>query len=286
MNSLMSQNHMANMQQGMEAYNHQMGQMQNQIAEQKIEYENFPSKMESFEHGVIVMQNINQLEGLTCCQVPNNFEVYRRDHNGKKKGYSEFKYWEESSYSEKMCLTGSCRQYKLKCFNNQKVMDSECCMRCQKDCTCTYYCCNRQQMICWRSENGQESYLGKIYDPWDCMNFAFKIYDDTGNASSDGGSTNLGNLDYTVQGSCCQCYFWCTCPCDDCNKVEMEIKDQGNMVVGKVCRLGRGCQGPVLASFLETDYFSIDFPKGSNWRQRAMLMNFAVFFDLMVFNGK
>lgn len=262
----------------------QMNQMQSQMNQmnQAMTYRDLPEKMESFEHGVIVKQKFDLLQVLTGCEIANQYYVYRRDHEGKMKGEKEFKYSEKSTCYERMCMTGSCKPYRMKCFNNQKIADGEYCMRCQKDCKCTYYCCNRQQMVCWRSENGKESYLGKIYDPWNFCNFTFELYDDTGHDSCSGGSSNLGKLDYSIEGNCCQCYFWCNCPCDSCQKVEFEILDPSRHIVGQVMKIGKGCMTNMLTGN-DMDIFSVDFPKGSNWRQRAMLMNFAVFVDYIMF---
>ena len=39
---------------------------------------------------------------------------------------------------------------------------------------CTIACCGRQEMQLQWVEKGQQEYIGKISDPWDCMNYSVK----------------------------------------------------------------------------------------------------------------
>ena len=93
-------------------------------------------------------------------------------------------------------------------------------------------------------------------------------------------------MEYTVVASCCQCYFWCKeFPCDKCQRVEFNIKEKDtDNLVGMLIKAGRGC---CKNAFLD-DYnnFTVEFPKGSTWAQRALLITCAVFIDFMMFEEK
>lgn len=281
----MDPNQQAMMQQNMQMQQQQMQQqnmaMQQQMMAQQqqlavlneeLEYKSLDKKMDSFEHGIIVKQKMDLLEMLSGCERPNEYEVFRRKAGGGKKGKKEFKYKEKSTCYERQCMTGSCKPFRMKCINEQKVKDDDVCMFNEKECKCTCLCCNRQEMKCYYVEGESEKkYLGKCYDPWDCCNYSFKLYDDQ------------GQIDYVVTGSCCQWYFFCKCPCESCQTVNFDVNEgETNNKVGDFTKHGRDCMSNALAGD-DADIFVVDFPKGSNWRQRAMLMNLAVFVDYVMF---
>lgn len=229
--------------------------------------------------GVLIKQKFDLLEGLTGCERPNIYFVYMRNKKDKdkKKGPKLFKYKEKSSFYDR-CLTGSCKPFKMKCQNEQQMANDENCMRCEKECACTYMCCNRTEMKCFYTELkehqvGEEMPLGKCYDPWDCMNFSFKIY------------TQHDTCEYFVLASCCQAYFWCRCPCEKCQLVVFMIHEgesKSGPIVGELRRTGRDCLKQAVMGD-DADEFSVDFPEKSDWRQRAMLMNLVVFIDYTMF---
>lgn len=165
----------------------------------------------------------------------------------------------------------------MKVKNYQKHQDDETCMRMEKECKCTYYCCNRQEMHCYYTEGGSEKNLGKCFDPWDLCNYRFKIYSD---------DVSGKDCDYVIQAKCCQLYFFCQCPCESCQTVNFDIhqgdSNTPDSVVGKLVKKGRDCMKNAVMGDDGT-MFSVDFPKGSNWRQRAMLMNVTVFIDYVMF---
>jgi len=249
-----------------------MQQQMNQMQE-KTRYKTMPEKLESYEHGIFVKQKFDIMEELSGCEFPNIYYVYRLGEDGKKKGEKEFKYKEKSSCYERMG-GGACKRFNLKVTNEQKVEDDETCMRCEKDCKCPYYCWNRMQMKCfWKEKGSEEKYLGKAYDNWDCCNYCFSIYDDS------------KTPDYQVVAACCQLYFWCQCPCKSCNHVEFFIYEgekTSGTPIGELVKTGRDCMSNAILGD-DADHFKCTFPKGSNWRQRAMLMNLTIFIDYCMF---
>jgi len=100
--------------------------------------------------GVLIKQKFDLMENLTGCERPNIYYVYGRNKNDKdtKKGKKLFKYHEKSSFYDR-CLTGSCKPFHMKVQNQQQSADDEYCMKCEKECKCTYLCCNRTDMKCY-----------------------------------------------------------------------------------------------------------------------------------------
>jgi len=229
--------------------------------------------------GVYVKQKFDLMEALTGCERENTYYVYARDKHDKdkKKGKKLFKYKEKSSFYER-CLTGSCKPFKMKCKNEQQMAGDEYCMRCQKDCACTYLCFNRTKMVCWYTEaenknDAGEAVLGSCYDPWDCVNFSFKLLNEKDECK------------YFIKASCCQCYFWMRCPCETCQLVVFKIHEGDNAganEVGELRRTGRDCLKQAVMGD-DADEFSVDFPDNSDWVSRAMLMNLVVFIDYTMF---
>jgi len=260
---------------------HQMQQQINQL-EENNKPKGMPHKLEEFEFGVFIKQKFDLLEAMTGCERANEYKVYKRNKEGKKSGDRQFKYKEKSSYYERQCLAGSCKPFRQRVKNCQgESEDDSICMRCEKECKCSYYCCNRAEMLCYYTEEEdqtKEKYLGKCYDPWDMCNYTFRVYTD-----ADPTATGSSNIDYTIKASCCQIYFWCKCPCKACNEVLFMIHDgDAGEVVGELRKKGIDCATNVLMGD-DADNFLVDFPKNSNWRQRAMLMNLAIFIDYTMF---
>jgi len=233
--------------------------------------------------GVFIKQKFEIMEALSGCEFPNIYYVYQRNKHDKdkKKGSKIFKYKEKSTFYER-CMTGSCKPFRMKVQNEQQTAEDENCMKCTKECRCTYMCFNRADMVCHYTEMkeakvGPELYLGRCYDPWDCMNFSFKIFT--------GADEKCEKVDYFVQANCCQCYFWMRCPCEKCQLVVFKIHegDSGSgPEVGELRRTGKDClKQAILAN--DADEFSVDFPEKSNWQQRAMIMNLVVFIDYSMF---
>lgn len=126
-------------------------------------------------------------------------------------------------------------------------------------------------MKCSVFDSGEEKYLGKVIDPYDCVNFIFLIYND------------IDRKEYSIEASCCQCYFWCRCPCDGCDTVNFEIRDANNKnVLSDIVRKGSVCCGKNNKES-RVDLMDISFPAGSDWRQRSLLMCTGIFLDYIWF---
>jgi len=235
--------------------------------------------------GIYVKQKMDWFEEFSGCELPNEYYVYQIDQKNpkKKKGSKIFKYKEKSACCERQFCKGDCKPFTMEVKSELSVNPEKQVMICTKECKCTYYCFNRSEMICKYNEfaaaDGKEHYLGKVYDPWDCMHYTFELRTGTD-------EQNSGETEYIINGSCCQLYFHCKCPCEKCQKVVFEIHEgktisPGNKV-GDITRQGRDiCKNVVYGD--DADEFVVTFPENANWRQRAMFMNCVVFMDYSMF---
>jgi len=246
-----------------------MKREQQELKEQ-VGYQDLSKKLTGMQ-GAFVKQKIDLLQVLTGCQRNNKFEVYDMQ-NGERTGKAQFIWREQSGCYSRMCLPGDCRPLDMYVDNIQYGnQQDQVVLHINRPCKCTFYCFNRQEMQLSWIENGQQKYLGKIVDPWTLCNFVFKIYDEEDKEI------------YHVEASCCQLGFQCKgCPYDACQKIIFNIKEPNtDNVLGQLVKTGRGyCVNMLDWGF---DNFKIDFPKGSNWKQRALLITCAVFVDFMLF---
>jgi len=236
-------------------------------------------KLMECHDGVIIRQKMDLMEMLTGCEKENIYYCYkagkRTEKGAKKKGHKIFKFKEKSTYYQR-CVTGSCKRFGMRCYqyNPQNEDDDKALvLRGEKECKCTYYCCNRTEMKVHLSNEatGQEEYIGRVYDPWDCCAFSFSVYDKS--------DVKI----YGLKASCMQCYFWCRCPCDSCQKVDFELTEgDTDKVIGNLGKRGRGCaRNAILGD--DNDVFIVDFPANSNYIHRALLMKTAIFIDYTMF---
>merc|ERR1719240_652537 len=250
-------------------------QMQGGMMQQQ-QYYDLETKLKSF-NGVLVKQRFDLLEALTGCERANKYDVYKlggSEGKEKKKGHKEFKFAEKSNCCQRQFLTGPCKPYKMKCYNQQKDDDMDApCLKCHKECKCSYWCINRQEMIVDYDEHGQSGRLGRVYDNCDFYNYSFGLYD------------HDEVLIYTVKASCLQCYFWCRCPCKSCQRVDFQVLQgdgSSNTSVSTLSKLGRDCLTNMIKGD-DADMFSVNFPADANWQMRALLMCLAVFIDYCMF---
>lgn len=215
--------------------------------------------------GVYIKQKFDFAEMVTGCEMPNEYYVYsinQRNPELKKKPKDAkkiFKYKEKSTCYERQCMRGECKPFNMKIISMLPgPSDDKQVMRTEKECKCTYYCCNRPEMKCYYNEvdktGGADHYLGKVYDPWDMCNYQYDIR--TGETD-----TADQQVEYIIHASCCQLYFCCKCPCESCQKVVFEIHEgqSTGTKVGSIIKMGRDpCSN--IAKGGDADEFAVDFP--------------------------
>ena len=225
--------------------------------------------------GIFVKQKIELLEVLTGCETENKYMVYEKKPGEIKKASKKklYKCKEKSGCYSRQCLSNDCRAFNLKVSNLgfSDEYDKEC-LRVEKECTCTFLCFNRPFSKVYYTEDGGQTYLGKIRDPFDCCNFTFKVYD-----SED----RLFSKIYT---HCCQCGIWCMgCCCEPCETVPFEVFDKDGNVMATLTKKNRNCTKSMLT---DADNFGFDFPKDFTWEQRSLFLVTIVFIDFMMFEEK
>lgn len=149
----------------------QLAQMQRDQAEMKdkMGYQDFARKLNAVS-GVYICQNIDAIEVATGVDMPNSYSIFALE-NGLKKGKNLFTFADETGCYARCCYTPDCRPMNMTLTNvqhgnveDQKVIHVE------RPYKCTCYCINRQEMQVKFTEGGQDKYIGKITDPWDCCN--------------------------------------------------------------------------------------------------------------------
>lgn len=133
---------------------------------------------------------------------------------------------------------------------------------------------NRSEMKVSFVEPGETQNIGKITDPYDMCSYIFYVW-------------NENNVcDYLIEANCCQCYFWCKCPCEECALCLFEIKDYRNgQILENIYRRGSldCCNNVNSNQGDEMNRMDVFFPNNSNWKQRALLMCTGVFLDYVYF---
>jgi len=239
----------------------QLNQMQKEQAALKevTGYQDMAKKLMSVD-GLYIRQKFNMMEAATGCNMPDKYHVFQLE-NTENAQYSKpmFRFTESSGCCSRTCLKADCRPLKMEVTNLQYGTEQDCpVLYIERPCKCTCLCCNRQEFQVQWTEKGQQKFIGKITDPWDCCNYSFKILDETDACV------------YVIEASSCQIGFCCsTFPCDACQKVEFTIKEPGkDFVVGKLEKVGRGC----CINALDFSYncFKVQFPKTQNWKHRVI----------------
>lgn len=119
--------------------------------------------------GVYVKQKLDVLEMITGFENENYYEVFAME-NGQRKTKPIFSFKEHSD-----CMTrnaGACRGMNITLMNLQYGnMDDQPCVHIERPFKCTCYCLNRQEMSVMYVEGGQQRFMGKIIDPYDCCNY-------------------------------------------------------------------------------------------------------------------
>lgn len=129
--------------------------------------------------GIYISQKIELLEVITGCETKNRYYVYERGNDGQRTGKPMLRCKESSGCCARNFISGDCRPFHMLCtnlWNNDQQA-----LRMERDCQCTFLCCNRPEMKVFYTTNGNEVYLGKVVDNFDFCNFTFTVFDAKGN---------------------------------------------------------------------------------------------------------
>lgn len=227
-------------------------------------------QLESYP-GIFIKQKFEKIEAFTGYETENKYYVHALDHSGNKSGPKLFKCKEQSGACARQCLSGACRPFEMNISTiiRQHGDDStEPFIHLSRPCKCTCLCLDRPELSVTLVEGNQESYLGKIVEPYNCCNMEQHIFD------------KENNHKYTIFGSCNQLGFWCRCPCEPCQTLEFEIKTTFGEIIGNIQKRG---QGFVKEALSDVDSFAINFPKNCSAADKALLMSAVLFLDYNYF---
>lgn len=226
--------------------------------------------------GVYIKQKMSLTEVITGFNTANTYQVYELSNDGTNALKKQvFQCTETSDCCDRNCMAPECRAISLdiaKMAQNQDIQD-EVVLRLVRDCQCTCFCCNRPEMKVYYVERGNNMYLGKVVDPFDCCKNDYEVFDANNNKR------------FHAQADCCQLGFLCQCPCESCETVEFKLwsgdkQAQQQSIVKK--GTGDCCKNAISVA----DNFIVPFPQGSNWQDKALLLSLALMIDYLQFESK
>jgi len=235
-----------------------------------------PMIFSTINTGIYIKQKFDIMEALTGCDTPNRYYVYELNKAGEAKKKKIFKCIEKSGWCARNCMSSDSKPFEMyvyKQFKDEDYDTGEPVLKMVRECQCTCMCCNRPEMKVYYVENGQNEYLGKVVDSWDCMNFSFTIY-----APDD-------RVKFFIKASCCQCGFHCNCPCEPCERIEFDLwSGDKEKEEPKILKTGKkNCVKNMLG---DADNFSTQFPMAATWQDKTLLMSSLLMIDFMMFEEK
>ena len=122
---------------------------------------------------------------------------------------------------------GDCRPFNMSveafCHDGTGKKKKKNFLRLERPCKCTMACFCRPILKVYDITGNEESFIGKLKDPWHMCNYTVKIYEG-----------QHDDYDYYINGSCCQCGFHCHMPCGPCKEIRFQINDEKGNEVGEI----------------------------------------------------
>lgn len=219
--------------------------------------------------GFFIKQKAQYMEQLTGWDFPNRYMVFPLGSTGGKQDYEVFYCKETSDWCARMCCGPACRSIDI---DIRRGDTDEVVFQLKRECQCTCCCCNRPEMKVYHVENGQNNYLGKVVDPFDCCNNSFNIQD-----------TN-DQIKYVAEAGCCQLALCCQCPCESCERVVFDFWSGDKAVQEQpIIKTGQGCMKNAMTS---ADNFSVPFPQRATWQDKALILALTLMIDFLMFEQK
>ncbi|CAK67138.1 unnamed protein product (macronuclear) [Paramecium tetraurelia] len=235
--------------------------------------------------GIFIQQKFEFFQVMIGFQTPNVFKVYAANDQGEQIEQKElFKCKEKSSSCARLTLRQPLFQHQVHPFDHLRCLSA---IMGAKTSNLIWIKCSRKTLIALFSnliesmyvfmnvqyvENGQNRNLGYIVNPFYCCTLGCHIFD------------SENKLKYIIEGSCCQCYFWCRFPCSEqCNHVEFHIKTPNGEVVAPMNKQVKGCCQN-WADF--TGNNSVVFPQNASKEDKALILAATILFEYMYFENK
>ena len=236
-----------------------------------------PQILMSIPIGVCIKQQIDLMEVLTGCDTANKYFVHEQTDQGVPKKKAILKCKEDSSCCARNCMSADCKPFAMNIFKVPTDEDSSGpglqVARLVRECKCTCLCCNRPEMKVYYLEGGQEKYLGKVVDSWDCMNYSYKVYNEQEQAR------------FHIEASCCQLGFWCKCPCESCEKIQFDLWS-GDKQKPETPIMKKGTGSCIKNAYTLADNFFATWPNPCDWEDRLLIIAALLMIDFMQFEEK
>lgn len=234
-----------------------------------------PQIWQSITTGIAVKQKMDPVEVITGCDTPNRYYVYEKNQGGDARRKVIFKCKEQSGWCARNCMSANCRPFNMeikKCFRDDDYDNGETVIHMTRECKCTCLCCNRPEVKIFLTEGGQQVYLGKVVDPWDCCNHSYKVYD------------AADQLRFYIEAGCCQLGFCCGCPCDSCEKIIFDVwAGNKERPLAPIVKIGQGCLKNAVSS---ADSFFTEFATDFTWQDKTLMLGAILMIDFMQFEEK
>lgn len=226
--------------------------------------------------GIFVKQKFELLEVLTGCETENKYTVYACDVAGNKEGIPLFKCKEKSGFFNRNCLPGDCRRFGMEVTHDsggQLSLDGLPFLKMERPFACTFLCLNRPFIEVNYSENGLNSYLGKVVNDFSCCEMFFTVFDKTNNPVYQIRGTIWQIGVYRQQNNCAVC--------KSCQQAFLFILDlrQGGRKVGIIEKRGKGFTELIS----DADNFSLLFPIKATAEERVLIMAACLLLDFRYF---
>ena len=227
---------------------------------------------------IIIEPRLDFKELLSCCLVPNRYNVFYINQQKEKKYL--FKYKEISSCCCRFCCPNSIRSFKLNMFhmlssNKEKDLDYKKLIAIyERPFEFTICCCNRPIIYEIKKKNREmegfeKGFIIDVYNP----SPLYYVYN----------KENI--LRWKIYAEYCQCGIFCNCAtCGKCFEVDFWIFDgranhKKDKPEGNIRKIFKG-----ISDFdIDTDCFLITFPKAANPLDKIDLITATIMIDYRYF---
>jgi Scramblase len=217
--------------------------------------------------GLFIKEKTDWEEILLGVELENTYSIMDID---EQRGATLFKAKEKSSCCSRNFTSGESRPFNIK-IENQLDRD-RICIWLEKPQTCTILCANRPTLEVYvvNETTNAKIYLGKVIDPYDFCEFSFEVRD------------HNDQIVYTLHTPKCQQAMLCpTMPCNECKKVDFDVRDAAKNSVTIAKRRGKGLLSNL---YSDADLFELNFTPTMPWNHRVLLFSTILFIDFMMFD--
>ena len=235
-----------------------------------VSFMTLQSILDVLKNGVYIKQKMDLLEVVTGLNMANTYYVFELTPTGEAFRTLIFECKETSNFVDRNCGGGGCRAIDLVLLKAGSGMDRQVVLKMTKPCQCTCCCASRPEMKVFMTENGQDTYLGKVCEPWTCCHHSYEVFDATDSRR------------ITLEANCCQCGFFCKCPCEACETIKLDVTTgESHTKARPVFKKGSG--NCVKNAVSTVDYFSVPFPANSSWQDKALMLAAVLMIDYLKF---